>query len=166
MTFEKIYQTYYTELWRYALYISGNHFGCEDLLQEAFTKLFHEIQKKGLPENYRAWLYKVLSNDVLTLKSKEKRHRNKMQVLKQGQTNDVNPFETIQKDERTTHLLKALNTLTKKERILLSLYNNEFSYDEISKITGIKKTSVGKTISRVIAKLKNELKQRCYELFE
>jgi len=58
-----------------------------------------------------------------------------------------------------------LKRLTKDESVLAILYSEGCSYKEIAEITGIRLTSVGKTLSRTLMKLGNELKKMKYELY-
>jgi DNA-directed RNA polymerase specialized sigma24 family protein len=43
---------------------------------------------------------------------------------------------------------------------LLTLYSEDFSYKEIAEITGIKFSSVGKTLARALKKLQNEIETK------
>jgi DNA-directed RNA polymerase specialized sigma24 family protein len=47
-----------------------------------------------------------------------------------------------------------MQRLKMKERMLLTLYSENFSYKEISEISGVKMTSVGKSIARGLEKLR------------
>jgi RNA polymerase sigma-70 factor (ECF subfamily) len=59
----------------------------------------------------------------------------------------------------------ALSKLKKDESVLAILYSEGLSYKEIAEITGIRFSSVGKTLSRTLKKLGNELKKYQYELY-
>lgn len=59
----------------------------------------------------------------------------------------------------------ALNKLKPHEKILAVLYSEGMSYREMSEISGIKFTSIGKTLSRIIVKLGDELKKMNYEMY-
>jgi RNA polymerase sigma-70 factor (ECF subfamily) len=61
---------------------------------------------------------------------------------------------------------QALSQLSPQDRQLAVLYSEGFSYKEISDIMGIRFSSVGKTLSRVINKLYGILKSNGYETFE
>lgn len=58
-----------------------------------------------------------------------------------------------------------MNQLQPTERALLLLYCEDFSYKEIAESTGIRFTSVGKTLARTLAKMEKILKQQDYEMY-
>ena len=58
----------------------------------------------------------------------------------------------------------ALSSLNPHERALMVLYSEGMSYKEIAESTGMRFSSVGKTLSRTLEKLENELKKQKYEL--
>ena len=59
---------------------------------------------------------------------------------------------------------QALLKLKPKEKALAILYSEGMSYKEISEISGIKFSSVGKMLSRTIKKLEENLKKMDYEM--
>ena len=61
---------------------------------------------------------------------------------------------------------QALSQLSPQDRQLAVLYSEGFSYKEMSELVGIRFSSVGKTLSRVINKLHGILTSNGYETFE
>jgi RNA polymerase sigma-70 factor (ECF subfamily) len=59
-----------------------------------------------------------------------------------------------------------LDQLSEKEKNLLLLYHNGFSYLEMAEILEINPASIGQMLVRAIKKLKNELKTHYHEMFE
>jgi RNA polymerase sigma factor (sigma-70 family) len=53
----------------------------------------------------------------------------------------------------------ALGRLPPRDRVLLTFFQDDFTYEEISRQTGIRKSSVGKLLSRAVKRLARELKQ-------
>ena len=74
--------------------------------------------------------------------------------------------EEYAKNEKQSIVLEMLDKLTKKDREILLLYHNGFSYAEMAEILGINPNSVGKTLVRAIEKLKIILKTQYHEMFE
>jgi RNA polymerase sigma factor (sigma-70 family) len=74
--------------------------------------------------------------------------------------------EEYAKNEQQRIVLEMLDQLTKKDKEILSLYHNGFTYSEMAEILGINPNSVGKTLVRAIEKLKVTLKTQYHEMFE
>ena len=62
--------------------------------------------------------------------------------------------------------MDAMTCLDDRDKEILLLYHQGFSYNEIAGITGTNPGSMGKTISRAIEKLKNSLKLKYNEMFD
>ncbi len=163
MAFNKIYKLYYLKIYQFVYRLSFSKQDSEDITQDVFISLFKEMEKRNKPDNVKAWLYKCALNKFINRIKK-----NKVVSL----TNNIEYFEINSQnsaekefiaDEKKKIILDAMAKLSKQDQILLNLYNEELSYKEISKILDIKFTSVGKTLSRVIEKLANEIKLSNHE---
>ncbi|MCD4746493.1 MAG: hypothetical protein K8R58_09350 [Bacteroidales bacterium] len=58
----------------------------------------------------------------------------------------------------------AINRLNKAEKSIIILYMDDYSYDEVSDITGISVSNVGVKINRIKKKLQHHLKELGYGL--
>ena len=58
----------------------------------------------------------------------------------------------------------ALNAMNEEDRKLLVLYSEGYSYKEIAEISGMKFSSVGKTLSRALKKMKEVINKLDYEM--
>ena len=54
-------------------------------------------------------------------------------------------------------LFRALRTLTDAEKAVISLYLEDYSYQEIAAITGLTESNVGVRLNRIKTKLKERL---------
>jgi RNA polymerase sigma-70 factor, ECF subfamily len=166
MDFNTIYNKHYPELYHFASRQYGASQDVSDILQDLFTKLFYEIKSGTNIENYRAWLYKVLINSLRTNYRNEKTRiviNNKL-AFKNQLSEDV--YDNYIRDERLSIVSAAIAKMPEKEKNILLLYHNGFSYKEISEILNINYTSVGTFIARAVEKLKTILKSQYNELFE
>jgi RNA polymerase sigma-70 factor, ECF subfamily len=107
-----------------------------------------------------SWLYKVAINKCIDFLKHAKRFR------------EIGPFDHEKaedpvdvKEQRIAMVHSALSILKPHERALMVLYSEGLSYKEIAESTGLRFSSVGKTISRTLEKLENELKKQKYELY-
>jgi RNA polymerase sigma-70 factor, ECF subfamily len=164
--FNTIYNKHYPELYHFALRQHGASPDVSDILQDLFTKLYYEIKSGTNIENYRAWLYKVLINSLRTYYRNEKTRivvNNKL-AFKNQLSDDI--YDTYIRDERLSIVSASIAKMPEKEKNILLLYHNGFSYQEISEILNINYTSVGTFIARAVEKLKTILKSQYHEMFE
>lgn len=166
MRFEKIYNKYHQELYRFAFQLTFSKNDSEDLVQETFTKYYKELKKDIVFNNPRAWLYKVLLNLAKTNTASKQLHTDKIKKLlnKNKKTNDLLDDYLIK--EKRTIVLQMLYLLPEKEKNILLLYHHGLSYTEMAKVLNINPNSVGTTLIRATQKLKKLLKSKYYELFE
>jgi len=104
--------------------------------------------EKGI-ENTRAWLYKVAGNLCLNA-LKKKKHREDIETLLDIKTiENTTPENILIEDEKRMLVQNGIVQLKPENRILILMYQDGLSYQEISEATGIKYNSVGKTLWRV-----------------
>lgn len=130
-----------------------------DVVQEVFIYLYQKTEKGLVIEYPKSWLYRATLNKCIdTTRSKKK-----FLKIEDTSINDKAEEENEEKEKREL-ITKALNSLFPKEKALAILYSEGLSYKEISEITGIKFTSVGKTLTRTLEKLGKQIKKIEHEL--
>lgn len=112
---------------------------------------FSQLKLKREIYNTKAWLYKVTSNLCMTFLNKTKK------ITKQEY--EKHAVDEID-NEKNIEVVEALKKMNKRDRILLTLYSEDVSYKKMAEITGIKFTSIGKTLSRALKKLKHEMERQ------
>jgi RNA polymerase sigma-70 factor (ECF subfamily) len=166
MSFDEIYKNYYNELKRFGHQLNISADKSEDFVQETFLRFYLEFQKKVVFKNPRAWLYKVFLN---LFKSDIRSARNKItdsEISVKGEVLAEDFQAEYSRNEKQRIVFEVLEKLDKKERELLLLYHNSFSYAEMAEILEMNPNSVGKTLVRTIEKLKVLLKTQYREMFE
>ena len=132
-----------------------------DIVQEVFIALFQKTEKGLVVEYPKSWLYRATLNKCIDATKSKKRflkieHSNIMEKADE-ENHETGKHELVN---------KALNKLSTKEKSIAVLYSAGLSYKEIAEVTGMKFTSVGKTITRTLEKLADHLKNSAYELHE
>jgi RNA polymerase sigma-70 factor (ECF subfamily) len=61
-----LYDEHESDIYRYALSATRDPEAAADLVQETFLRLLKESRGPGLPDNVRAWLYRVCANLVIS----------------------------------------------------------------------------------------------------
>jgi RNA polymerase sigma factor (sigma-70 family) len=155
--FEAIYKENFPTIYRFGYRLLGNSEQALDMAQEVFLKLYHRLNGGSPIAEVKGWLYRTstnLSYDWLRRKSRfQKIFTDHHQPIRKDVEQEVIEAEAI----RATQ--KALERLPPRDRILLLLYQDELSYEEISRATGFRKSSMGTFISRAIKKLVKEIKK-------
>jgi len=149
--FSDLYKEHYISVFRLAFRFVNDHESAADISQDVFVYLYKNLVKNAKIENEKAWLFKVTSNLSLAYLRKNKRTieiKNEVQI------------EIKNENQSSSEVLTALQKLKENDRVLLTLYNEGLSYKELSAATGIKLTSVGKTLSRALKRLKDEVERR------
>ena len=166
MSFDEVYKKYYNELRRFGRQLNISVEKCEDLTQEAYLRYYLELQKDVVFENPRAWLYKVFLNLFKTQLNSDRQ-----ELTNSGTSTRLDePAGDLQaeyiRNEKQRVVIEMLERLTKKEKEILLLYHNGFSYAEMAEIMEINPNSVGTTLVRAIERLKTTLKIQYHEMFE
>ena len=159
--FESTYHQYYPLLWAVAMKLLADEDTAADVLQDVFTAYFSQSQKSQIRQP-KSWLLRVTLNKCADCAAYHKRHT------------DISAADVLESEAETADyandkrkiIQQALSQLSPQDRQLAVLYSEGFSYKEISDIMGIRFSSVGKTLSRVINKLYGILKSNGYETFE
>lgn len=170
--FDEIYHSYSGKLYRMAYFITGNRSDSEDILQETFVKCFLHRRELKQPERLESWLYQIL---VRTAWRSEKKRKGKKELSFDGildNQDDTGMAERIQRDEAgeplhqilkeedSSELWNAVNSLGVKHRtVVLLYYYNDFSTKEIAAMTGTLEGTVKSRLHKARLLLREKLSQ-------
>lgn len=158
--FEEIYNENYPRIFRVAQKMVGNRDNASDIVQEVFIYLFDRIKNGSEILHLNTWLYRATINKSIDCLRKQKRFQ-PIESLKESIIDE----ELIERQETTAIVNKAISKLKPHEKIIVVLYSEGLSYKEIAEASGVKFSSIGKTLSRALEKLEIELKDQHYELY-
>ncbi|MGE0076916.1 MAG: RNA polymerase sigma factor [Bacteroidales bacterium] len=154
MDFDKFYKDNYSSIFSFCLQWTGNSDDAKDIAQETFTELFETIAKQSNITNPRAWAYRVAYNRCINLHKKKQR-------FTQCDISEIQTFQTkddsLEKREQYRKIRAAMNKLNEKEKTLVILYKERFSYKEMATVVEMNEKSVGKTLARAITKISSLL---------
>ncbi|MCK5802314.1 MAG: sigma-70 family RNA polymerase sigma factor [Lentisphaeria bacterium] len=148
-------------LLRYATRLaSGDLERARDAVQDTFVRLCEQPRSKI--EDYLApWLFRVCRNRVLELRRKEER----MKPLEEKHVNThpadgASPAATAERKDSLSIILRLLGGLPGNQQEVVRLkFQNEMSYKQISRVTGLSVTNVGFLLHTAIRKLRAEMHQ-------
>ena len=70
--FEEIFEIYKNQAIRYAYLITNNKFTSEDIVQETFVKCYLKIKDLKNVEQFKSWLFKILTRTAWDYMKKDK----------------------------------------------------------------------------------------------
>lgn len=142
--FEEIFTLYRDDVFRFAYLVVRDANLAQDVVQEAFLKVFRSIGKFQQRSSFKSWLYRVAVNEAITLlrRRKVKEELDPMPDAASGQgmvqsARDWQPEEAALESEERHQLRGAIDHLDPVHRSVVVLkYFHEFSDTEIAAIIG------------------------------
>lgn len=156
--FDILFRENINGLYSLALRLTRNQLDAEDLVQETALKAFRYFHRFDMGTNFRAWIYRIMTNNFINHYRKNKKQPNSVEIdavsfkLEEEKTNfwdKVNDrnnhfdYETIFDDE----ISAAIEKLPDEYKIVVLLADVDgLSYKEISAIIG---HPIGTVMSRL-----------------
>ena len=135
--FEALYHQHQTEVYRYLRSMGLSSPDAQEIVQEAFLRLFQTLQSASPPLNPRAWVYRVAHN--LGVDERDRRFipdelpdPDRLPLLV-----DQTPELLLISKENARRLVEAWLTLSKQQRACLSLRAEGLRYREIAEVLSI-----------------------------
>ena len=118
-----------------------DHDDADDIVQEVFVKVWHNIDKFKGESGLFTWIYRIATNESLQFLRKRKNNVKLEEDLGECFANEMSVVDTPGGEEIEMKLQKAILQLPDKQRLVFNMrYYEELSYEEIAEIT---ETSVG-----------------------
>ena len=146
--FEKTYRDHYPKLFRIAAKMLQDSEGAKDVVQDVFTAYFFAMNNEKVIRDTKNWLVRSTFNKGIDYKRKAARTVTMEKPL---------PETGEQTLDEASDILNAIAHLNEKEQTLVVLYSEGYSYKEIAEMTGRNLPSIGKTLSRILDKLKKSM---------
>jgi RNA polymerase sigma-70 factor (ECF subfamily) len=146
--FTAVFDANFVRLFRYLDRLSGEPELAADLAQEAFVRLY---QRGALPDAPEAWLITVAMNLFRNDRGSRRRRQRLLtearaaNVLAEG---DRLPDDQVVAEETRVRVRAAIDRMPERERRLLLLSVEGFSYREIADSLGLHEASVGTLLAR------------------
>lgn len=134
-----------------------NEANAQDIVQEAFVKVFLNFDKFNEESAFSTWLYKIIYHESITFIRKEKRFISVYDEIKN------NPYsENLSYDNSKNDLLEqGLRSLSSNEYLVINLfYIEEKSIKEIELITSWSSANIRIILYRARNKMYNFFKQK------
>jgi RNA polymerase sigma-70 factor (ECF subfamily) len=156
----RIYNLYAQAMFNVCYRIVNQQEEAEDVLQEAFVKMFKQINTFREEASFGAWFKRVVINCALN--HVKQRQRLEIKVEKFKNENDTPIFEEDEEsnlpDFSVSEIKSAMELLPEGYRIVFSLYLfEEFSHKEIADELGITESTSKSQLNRAKKKMREIL---------
>ena len=140
--FRKLVDKYKERVYWHARKIVVDHDDADDVTQEAFIKVYKNLDSFREASQLFTWIYRITTNEALNLlKKRSKKEGVSIDEVYHELENTVDQGNLISGEEIQLKLQKALLSLPEKQRLVFNMkYFDDLKYDQIAEITG---TSVG-----------------------
>lgn len=142
-----LYHARFQSLFRYLDRLTGDPDLAQDLAQDTFVRLH---RRGTMPDDPRAWLATVATN--LFRDHRRQARRRAELVLEHGTETHASEPATADAEalvrETRSQVRAALDALPERDRILLLLRHEGYSYRELARAVGVAESSVGTLLVR------------------
>jgi RNA polymerase sigma factor (sigma-70 family) len=146
--FVALFDANFSRLYRYLDRLSGEPELAADVAQEAFVRLY---RRGALPDTPEAWLISVAMNLFRNVKSSRSRRR---RLLTSARSESVladpppSPEQAAVSEESRRRVRAAIDRLPERERRLLLMRAEGYSYRDIAVVLELNEASVGTLLAR------------------
>lgn len=144
--FDAEYERLQPALWRYVHRLVGDPDVADDVVQEAFVRLLGRPDLTG--DAARLWIYTVATNLVRDRGRTGSRRKRLLAARPIMPKSPPLPSERVERTERIESVRRALDAMPERDRHLLLMREEGFSYQEIAEVVGVAPGSVGTLIAR------------------
>lgn len=126
----------------------------EDLLQEAFARVWASPKTPAEPEAFKRWLYRA----ILNLARDQARRRTRWSRLRFWSAPPPDPLDEVEKRANDAELALALRSLAPREQAALHLrFFEDQSFQQMAQTLGISEDHARVVVHRALAKLRRHL---------
>jgi RNA polymerase sigma-70 factor (ECF subfamily) len=156
-------------VYNYVLFLLKDKDSAEDVVQETFIKLWKNFRKFNKDQNFKSWLFAIARNTAIDLLRKRKdltfsqfENEDGQNYLENFLQNDEMSIEdAIDKKYEDDVLRLAISSLPAfYQEVIFFRYNDDFTFEEIAKITGQSLNTVKSRYRRALNNLKIILHQK------
>jgi RNA polymerase sigma-70 factor (ECF subfamily) len=150
LTFQDLYESYATDVYRFAHWLAGDRFEAEDITSETFVRAWAR-RSTIRTQTLKAYLFAIARNVFL-----EERRKGKRQVVLTGDYPDPAPepdqvVASRLELQRVRVILQALPEIDRAAFVLR--VQHELPYPEIARVLGLSLTATKVKVHRVRKKL-------------
>lgn len=141
----------------------------EDVLQDAFVKMYKHIQSFRENAKFSTWLYRIVVNTAYTALEKERKHQSKevqsVEEWEEGAEELI--FSKLRAHERKRYIQATFQQMKEEEALLLRLYYlGELSVKEIQEVTSFSASKIKVGLHRARKNMLTHLRKEMGDEFK
>lgn len=154
----RMYDNLRPSLYRYLIHGGISPQDVEEVVQEAFLRLYRHLRSGGGEENLRAWVYQVAHNLSCNFRKSQRRIVYTSPELWDHISQSVpditpDPEKRLLEKERHFRIHEGLSKLTQLQKDCLNLRLEGFRYREIGEILNVSTSTVAGSLRNAMSKL-------------
>lgn len=153
MSFDEIYETYYSKIFRVCMGYMNDHDRARDVTQDTFITVWQKLGQFRNESAIGTWIFRIASNHCL--RQLEKQNRMPAGELP-AELEDKPPPDT---EAQVQLLYKCIAELPEIDRIIISLELEDVKQAQIASITGLSETNIRVKVYRIKEKLSQKFKK-------
>jgi RNA polymerase sigma-70 factor (ECF subfamily) len=146
-----------------ALRITRNREDAEEVIQDAFLKVYYSLKDFEGKSKFSTWLYKIVYNQAISKIRKKSITQSDIneEIINNFTVGNISrDLNYLASEDQTKYINLALSKLPEEDSAIVTLfYLNESSIEEVSEITGLSESNVKVKLHRSRKKMYEELKQ-------
>jgi len=144
---DSVFRRWYPSLFRYLHRLTGDPDTADDIAQESFVRLL----RQSLPEaEAKPWLFTVATNLVRDGARKATRRERLLAIYRPSPSSPPPPDARVEQRERIDAVRAALAQLKERDRQLLLMREEGFTYEEMARAIDVAPGSVGTLLARAL----------------
>jgi RNA polymerase sigma-70 factor (ECF subfamily) len=150
LTFQELYDTYASAVYRFALWLTGDSYEAEDITSETFVRAWaHNSTIRTA--TLKAYLFTIARNAHLE-KQRKRRHEVSLEDVHPDRA--PGPYRVVEAQLELARVQRILQTLPEIDRAALVLrVQHELPYAEVARVLGISLTAAKVKVHRARKKL-------------
>jgi len=160
--FKAIYSKYFDKVFSYIRSRVSNKEIADELIYDAFLKLWQQLSKGSHVSNVEAYLYKIIQNllyDHYRAVTNQKGKQVFLDVLPEVMNTEHNPEQVLINEELRAELDKSISALPPQSALIFKMIKVDgLKYSEVADKLGISTNTVDTQLYRAVKKLRESLK--------
>jgi RNA polymerase sigma-70 factor (ECF subfamily) len=158
--FTEIVDSYHSRCLRFARSMLRNPDDAEDVVQDAFVRLYRALPRYEERQRFEPWLFQILGNCCRSANTVHNRESARTTDDELALDRIVSSDDAARRAEMgwSVAVRRALAEVPEHNREIFLLHHiEEFSYDEIERMTGVKQSALKMRVKRAAEALRTRL---------
>ncbi|QDO95194.1 RNA polymerase sigma-70 factor [Formosa sediminum] len=164
--YKHLYTLYYSELCNYINTLSGSMDVSQDLVQQAFIKVWHKRESFTIEHSLKKYIFRIAYNLFIDLTREHSKKNLLIEQLKYQVVNDMVESPTVDFDKMLNLLITEVDKLPEQcKKVFLLGKKDGLKYREIAEELNISIKTVERHMTKALKRLRENLKDNSDSVF-